>query len=383
MKQTMIVETASKSRKFDNSLAMQKVKEILPFPDYEQIKTDFLTQLQEASRGKPSSISFIRHHFPEHPIVETGRIQGLVIGGTNFITAEAYVRPDGTIIEEPKTRREGKVPIITDANALFTFIEQYIQPDTEAVGINFAFPLKPVIGLSYDELDGILANTTKEHSFTGLVNGIAIGDGIRKHTGRHDLAVSVANDTICLGKNALVVGTGFNIAYTATENGKRIPVNLEAGNFDTFEAPPELEAIDSASDRPGSYLFEKMISGQYLYQHYNLLAKKLGLEPATIDDTSKLSELAKENNASALLARRLLNRSARLVASALAAISEFAEKPLTFTVDGSLFWEGYRYKEAIQQQLRSFAITEDAITFEERNTDAALQGAFHLLTRTQ
>lgn len=357
-----------------------RLSEILPNPDYHKIKRSFFEELQRASLGKRSSLSFIRHPLPTEPVIETGRVQGIVIGGTNFSSSQAEIT-NGRIEEKKETREEGKVPKFNDRETFLELVSSLIDPGTNAVGLSLAFALGPSMG-PYQELDGRLVRATKGHDFDGLLNnGRLIGDEIREYLKRPDLKITVANDTVSLGENALVVGTGLGISFSMLINGVRVPINIEAGNFDLFTATNELEIIDKKQPRIGR--FEKMLSGEHLIQHYNLIAEQFGLDP--IADSKDLSKLAQQDNPdlARLIARKLLTRSAYLVGTALAAIYEFTGQPITFTADGSIFWKGWKYKEHIEEQLRNLGVPDHAIQFEPYVEDVAMQGALGLLSRTR
>lgn len=340
--------------------------------DYKTIQKNFLRELILASKNKKSSISYFSHIFPKKPLLATGLVQTFVIGGTNYQVGLARISKNGEIKEIKKERQLGKIPIFHDAKIFLSFIKKHSNPKVKALGINFAYPLEPIPG-KLGEVDSILHIGTKEHMFKELV-GKAVGEAIRNYT-KLDIPVFVVNDTVCLGKNGLVVGTGFNFSLQ--------DVNLEAGNFNKFPSMPELEALDEASANPGGQRFEKFISGTYLPHHYNFLAKQQKLAITQVKNGEELSELAeKDFGAAGDLSRLLFKRSASLVACALAAAYQFSNrKTLTFTTEGSLFWKGFKFEENVKKQLEELGVPKGAIRF-KKVTDSSMQGALSLLTRT-
>ena len=344
-----------------------------PTPDYQQIAKNFLSELTSASQNKQSSLSFIKNTFPTQPLVQRGLVQVFVIGGTNYETSKATIAPDGSITELENGRKTEKVPKFLDKHSFIHFIENLIDPACTAIAINFAWPIEPTKG-SFGELDGILIHGTKEHLFEGLL-GKAIGATIKKAI-NFDKPITVVNDTVCLGQNGLVVGSGFNICLNST--------NLEAGSFNDFPPTDELEIIDHISKNKGYGRFEKMLSGNYLPLQYNLLAKNHQSGLPHLVSGKELTKLAETDGTEAGdLARALLNRSARLVAAAIAGAYLFLnEDKLTFQTDGSLFWKGWEYKKTVEEALATLGVPQGSITFSYKK-DIAIKGAFTLFTRTK
>ena len=129
-------------------------------------------------------------------------------------------------------------------------------------------------------------------------------------------------------------------------------VNLEAGNFNKFEPSEEGAEIDKLSEKPGVNIFEKEISGGYLYQHFNLLVKKRKLNYALINSTKELNDLCLKNIPQISdLAREVMDYSASLFAANLAGILEFKKRDLNFVMQGSVFWKGNNYKEKVVEHL--------------------------------
>lgn len=361
-----------------------QILELIHTPNYQKIKQNFYQELLFASVGKPSSISFIKHHFSGKSLVKEGVIQGIVIGGTNFLLKTELINRNGT--RKILQINSGKLPALTNKKVLADFFKKHLDTRACAVGINFGFPLNPVIG-SYGELDGILLYGTKEHTFTGLHE--AIGELVKSIT-PNKIKVSVANDTVCLSlsgngseNGAFVAGTGFNMSLTLQVKNEKSLVNLESGNFNKFTLSPILQKIDAESEVPGGQLFEKAISGKYLALYFNEKIKERNLSIPKISTSQELSELSQKNHTDDAgdLARAIITRSAFLVGAAIAGVYEFYNRPQTFSLigEGSLLWDGWQYFENIQKQLTKLGIPPGAIKIIHIK-NSSINGAMGLLT---
>lgn len=343
---------------------------VLTSTDYKKIQKNFLDELIRASRNQSSSISYLHHNFPNKQLLQSGLVQAFVIGGTNFSVGLARIL-NGTIKEIKREREQGKIPQFTNAETFLKFMKNHFNPKAQALAVNFSHKLEPTIG-KFGEVDGKLQVGAKEHTFKGLI-GKQVGEAVRTYI-KKDIPVTVANDTVCLGKNGLVIGTGFNMCL---QN-----VNLEAGAFNKLPTTEELETIDMQSAVPGDHRFEKLLSGTYLPLHFNLLAKKQQLAIDHVQNGEELTDLAENDlGVAGDLARALFTRSASLVACALAAAYAFSKhKTLTFITEGSLFWKGWQFETNVKKQLEELGIPHGTIRF-KKVEDSSMQGAFNLLTR--
>ncbi len=352
-------------------------------PDYSEVKNNFVEELEEASKSQKSSLHYIKHQLPEKPVIESGIVQAVAIGGTyfEFATVEIENSKQTRILN---TKR-GILPQLHTATDVEKLFKENFDPDVDAVGINFAFPLDPIRGIK-GELDGKIIQPTKEHMVEGLI-GVAVGEFLREKVYKKDIPISVANDTICLvlaGGNdeqaGLVLGSGFNICLKVIENGKKGIINLEAGNFSGFTKSKILQKIDSHSEHAGTYLFEKMIGGKYLAQYYNETIKELGVNIPFVVSSEELSHLALESTTQAgHLAGYVLGMSASLISAAIAGTYEFMKLPqLDIITEGSLFWKGWKYQNNVQKDLTKLGVPQGAITF-KRVDNSSLKGAIGLL----
>ena len=321
-----------------------------------QIKNNFVQELEKGKEGTGSALPFIRHSLATTSIVETnGIFQTLVIGGSFYQKAKMK-KINGNI--QIMEHDQGPQPPFLSKEDLMSFIESHIDPEVTVIALNFAYPMTPISREGI--LDGTLQSGSKENTFEGLV-GQNVGEEIEKYMAeKHDrnIRVSAANDTICLllsglihhewdGVSAGIVGTGLNFAIFLDEH---ITVNLESAAFSNFPQSEAGKEIDEQSAAPGDALYEKEISGAYLYRHFNFEAKKRGLEVREIESTKELDALIRDNNPEiAGLAREILRHSAELVAAQIAGILEFSKRDLVFIMQGSLYWKGNQYKETVEQ----------------------------------
>jgi hexokinase len=340
-----------------------------------------VAELQKATNGEKTSYPFLRNPLPSSGLVKTGDIfQVLVVGGS--VCKSALIRKDSdgmTIL----ARSETSQPPFLDSETFFTFLRTKIISHIPIISLNFAYPLTP---LSREgRLDGVLVAGMKENTFEGLV-GKPIGEMVEREFPNH--RVVVANDTICTLLAGLsvydtevlacgIVGTGVNFAYFDSAHEA---INLEAANFAAFTQSPEGQEIDSLSSRPGSALFEKETGGAYLYQHFNLKVKKLGLNHPGLASTLELKQAMYSPDLQiANLARALMTRSAKLIASQIAGITRFKKRDMVFVMEGSLFWEGDIYRPTVEETLKSLLPTQNVLLV--HLTNSPITGAAELATR--
>jgi hexokinase len=320
-----------------------------------QVKDNFVSVLQKATEGEQTSLPFIRHHFRPVSLMQSGDMfQALVIGGS--VCQKATMKKVGDQVQILEHSREQQPPFHTKAD-LMAFLETQIHPKVEVIALNFAYPLTPILRNSMP--DGILQSGTKENVFDGLV-GTQVGEAIEtymKQVHGRTIRVAVANDVICLLLSGFVshewdaiaagiVGTGMNFAIFLNRNTM---VDLESANFIDFPQSEAGKEIDMHSVSPGVALYEKEVSGAYLYQHFNILAKKRDILFQTIDSSEQLNFLVRHEMPEVVeLARKVLDHSASLVSTQIAGILEFSKRDLTFIMQGSLFWGGHGYKERIE-----------------------------------
>lgn len=320
------------------------------------IKTAFVKELELAAAGTRTSLPFIQHTLSANSLVATNDIfQTLVVGGSIFQKATMQKVDDNIKI---LIHASGEQPAFLSKQTLLEFVASHIEPEVKVIALNFAYPLTPIT--RNDILDGTLQNGSKENTFEGLV-GQNVGEEIEKYmkeTYGRDVRVAVANDTICLMLSGLIhhtwdhlaagiVGTGLNFALFLDQH---TAVNIESGSFNKFTQSDAGLDIDTHSAVPGDAIFEKEISGAYLFRHFNYLAQKRGIKIDAIASSKQLDYLVSAPSPDvAQLAQEVLNYSASLSAVQVAGIMEFCRRDIVFIMQGSLYWKGYKYKETIEK----------------------------------
>lgn len=329
---------------------------------FQKITNNFTEELENSAVGRKTSLTFIVHKLPAFSIVKKGEtFQVIVVGGS--ISQNAFIEKTGEDKFEIVSQAEKKLPSFANREDFLLFCEREIASDVSVVGMNFAYPIKPVF--KNGELDGSLVRGTKGQTFRGLT-GKLIGEEVEKHfkAKGKKIKVSVANDTVCLLLSGLarkkwnslaagVIGTGMNFAIFL---GKDKLVNLESANFDKFDQTATGQEIDSESSHKGLALFEKEVAGVYLYKHFNKELVNRRIDFPAIEDSEELTTIA-ENDIKEVsdLAREILERSAALTACQVAGILDFQKRNLTFVIEGSLFWKGYQYHENVQKYVKKLS----------------------------
>lgn len=350
------------------------------------IKENFVHELAQAESGVKNSLVYLRHPLPEKITLGANEIfQVMVIGGSLF--QKALVRLKGqtpSIIDYDKSN----LPPLNSRQALCQLVQTNLDGSISKLALNFTYPLKSELrnGL----LDGVLLKGTKESTFNGLVGNL-VGRSLEDYflTRNRRIQITVANDIICLAlvglatgkaKNEIVagvVGTGVNFGFF---EGNSV-VNLESGNFDKLVRSASGKFLDSFFPKIRGQVFEKEVSGAYLYQHFNFWTKREHLS-LRLSSTHELNALTKTNSAEGTLARQLLERSSALVATQIAGIAQYLaeqihSRSLTYFMEGSLIWEGHNYLENVKKYVELLGVPKEMITF-FRLAKSSLLGACYL-----
>lgn len=348
------------------------------------IRDNFLSELTLASQGKESSVSFIKHELSPTPLVQQGDVfQVMAVGGSIFKKALVKKQGESLIILESSEIVQPQFPT---EESILTFLASQLHPDISVLALNFAYPLSPMQTAGF--LDGTLLRGSKENTFQGLI-GKKVAETLTQYflsQFQRTIKIAVANDTICLLLSGLsqkkplelaagIVGTGMNMAIFSDE---KTAVNLEAGGFSKFELSQAGKNIDENSLHPGEARFEKEISGAYLYKKYALIAEERGLT-SNVRSTLELDAKAHEQSTpEALLARDVLAESAQMIGAALSAICLYYKRPVTFNMEGSLYWKGYSYKETVTNTVLTLSPEYQANFISI--ADSIFLGAAHLVT---
>lgn len=325
---------------------------------FKKISSDFQKELSLSNKGYKTSLPFIINPIPTKNIVSEKEIfQVMVIGGTIF--KSALVQKNKYIVKIIKEKKDN-LPLFLTKDSFISYVFNNLEKGIKFLAVNFTFGVKPVSRNGI--LDGSNPLPSKKHLFTGFGNekiGQSIEKYIFKKTGK-PIKVSVANDTICLLLSSLakmswnkvvagIAGTGINFAFFLNKNKA---VNIESANFNNF-TQTQTGRIINLSHGKGLHLFEKETAGVYLYQHFNILIKERNIHYPKLTETSQLSQIAiKKDPFVSKIAGDLLKRSAKFLSCQIAGITKFKKQDMTFVMEGSLFWKGYKYKEAVRETVK-------------------------------
>jgi len=348
----------------------------------QEIRRSLVAEFTDAAAGKKTSLAFARHEISSTGNAEKTTARIIVIGGSNCVSADGVKTPRGVELSDI---HEESLPVFDNSGTFLPYITAHIPENADLIGLNFAYPMEPVI--RDGRLDGRLIKATKEHTFSGVV-GHEVGRLLEEHllaTRGQKVEITTANDTVCLILSGLekyhptglaggVIGTGFNFGFFLDNTTL---VNLESGNFSSFQVTDSCAAIDEGLEDRGKQLWEKEISGAYLYRHFNFYNDKLKLGLKTIASTVELDSLADHNSGPAGdLARELLKRSATFAAVQIAAIFDYLETDhLNILIEGSLFWKGWKYRKHVSEALASLGVMYQQFSIDHIDQSSVLGGA--------
>lgn len=350
-------------------------------PDFQKLAKVFTEELSAAEKGEKSQLHYIKTYRTKKPIFTSGKFQVVILGGTNY--AFYLIEVDEKGEKHHLYQEKGKFPPINSADIFASIFDTHLLQQVDGIAVNLGFPLKYFAG-EKGQPDGTFIKATKEHSLMGLLGHkageIVLDRYIRKFNSY--TTVAVANDIACVTNNdaGLVVGTGYNMGVKGEDENGTYIANLEAGDSTAYESTAELDEIDQRSVNPGTNRFEKLVSGQYLPLHFNILASKEGI-PLHISKSEELSEIAAtDHDEAGEIARELFDRSAKYVAMHISGLYAFKDKPEHFAIDadGSLYAYGYKYQKNINHGLHEMDIPEHSITF-HRTSENSLIGTLKLL----
>lgn len=367
----------AKSRLLPETYDIERLKEF---------KASFIAELTAALKGQENSIAAIPNYLPPTSLVKPGdTFQVLVIGGS--VLRNALMESDFPV-PSVISSTETSLPTLETKEQLFDILLLELHPDAEILALNFAYPF--AANIRENRLDGTVVRGTKSHQLKGLI-GKTLGQELEayiKEKTKRQITVTAANDALCLLLSAIhrntddnliggIIGTGTNYAIIQDNQ----VYNLESGNFDKFSMTRTGQIIDEKSNNQGQQHFEKEVSGGYLYQHYNTFVEIHNLPIKTLKSTVQLSYLAESPHATheQEIARRLLERSARLTGAKIAALLEFKSKDFTSIImEGSLFWEGWNYVKTVEDTIEKLG--HDLNTFEWIHIpDSSVIGAGNLV----
>lgn len=317
--------------------------------DLKTLRDNFKRELVKAHGGEKSAFRYLKTKIPTAKSENSEkRYQVMVVGGTNFSTASVFRK--GSDVSLTNIKKEQFSPF-KSGKALFEFLSERILPDVNIVCLNFAFPMEQIV--RDGRMDGTLLSVGKDHQMDDLI-GKNVGESFESYlleNFRKKIELSVANDTVCLLLSGLTVapkekivgailGTGFNLGIF---DGEDI-VNLEAGGFSEFEQTESGKDVDLESLKPGRSLFEKELSGAYLYRHFNYEVKNKNLDTPKLSSTKELYDIAFGDKVPAMkeTAQKIFYNSAEMLAASLSGIAEFKGSEIDVVIQGGMFSDAYK-----------------------------------------
>lgn len=350
----------------------------LSLPELQDIRRTLAARIVLGLSTPGTEIAALPAYLAPPPAGMTGRAVVVDAGGTNLRAAIVELMPGGAsrIVAGPESARFPGGPEIegdTFFDVQAAMVERLGAVHGLPVGYCFSYPSETL-----PSLDARLLRWTKGIQIPG-VEGTCVGERLGRALAARNLRpgpVRVLNDTVAslLGGAfahggsqpaafiGLIVGTGTNMATFLPAN--RIPklksgnfvapmaVNLENGNYNPPHFQPVDAELDAESENPGAQRFEKAVSGAYLPR---LFARLCPDHPPLTSSADLVTLREQGPDEVRKVAGALLQRSADLVAAALAAVIDVLEAPagVGILAEGSLFWGDPQYAPRVDHTLRA------------------------------
>lgn len=383
----------------------------------QEMLRDFMGQIQAGIEGRRQSLEMIPTKLRLPTGQETGYVVVVDWGGSNGkfylweLQGNGRVRLVQELPEYPFTKADranprGLYPMLVDKiQELVGKLDEADRNREFPVVVAFAFPPGSVLSKGWSDPHGLPAMTSDEirESFQKVFDERHLSNLKAKEGENDTLGPMMIENYERLGHNphaliaaiSMILGTGHNIA--ALING--VIWNLESGAYDSPALRSIVTPMDVATDRnsnkPGVHIFEKMVAGgnkddgaigevlrnsllqlraatgrfawnQPLFAEPNQMDSGfLSDVAATNGDSRALDRLLEERGVTRstwderhmlyALAESILDRSARLIAMALAAVIRTQDPALTgryvIPVEGSVFEFATHYQERLKKAL--------------------------------
>lgn len=390
--------------------------------DIEELVEVFTEDMVSGLEGKKGALRMIPTYIEaENDFLTEMPVLAIDAGGTNFRAALITVNRSGRIMisDTVNYRMPGLDSEVTGKD-FFNTIADYIRPlahKAERIGFCFSYPTEIL-----PDKDGRLIQFCKEVQ-APEVEGMIIGKNLLKTLGTPGKKLVLLNDTVATllaGKSAspgkyydsyigYILGTGTNTCYIErNSNILKNPhldqrrsqiINIESGDFGR---PPRQELdilFDRTTVNPGSYKFEKMISGGYFGGLSLFVLKAAAREGFLTEKTSEalldlkdistgevnafvsgecseagiLPDIIKDpgdNEACKIIINNLIDRASKLVAGSMSAVilkcgkGRLAESPILITVEGTTFYKLHKFRIRFEGYLKEFLSGEKERFFE-------------------
>jgi hexokinase len=378
----------------------------------QQIVDTFASEMSKGLEGNKSSLRMIPTYIEaDNQFLTEVPVVAIDAGGTNFRAARVKFTAKGKLeIDNMVNARMPGIEGEISKSEFFQTIAGYIKElakEPDRIGFCFSYPTEIL-----PDKDGILLQFCKEVQAPGVV-GQLIGKNLLETLGMPEKQIVLLNDTVATllaGKSAsfgrdydsyigFILGTGTNTCYIESNRNilknhrldpaKNQIINIESGSFGKAPRTDIDLAFDNTTSNPGSYTFEKMISGGYFgglcLSSLKAAAKEDVFTAGTTDCIMSLDELssedvnnfvsnpatgrgplflcikekADEENCTEII-EKLIERAAKLVAANLAAVmlktgkGKSPDRPILITIEGAIYYRLHNLKSQIDKYLREY-----------------------------
>ena len=374
--------------------------------DIQAVTEQFLSEMEKGLNGEVSSLQMIPTYISANGTAPDNKpVIAIDAGGSNLrvgLVTFADGVPNVSRLEKcalPGSHHE------ISAEEFFDELAEKILPltdESDRIGFCFSFPSEIL-----PNCDGKILCLSKKEVSVRNAEGIIIGkkllEKLREKGVAKNFKVTILNDTVASlmggiatrklsdydGFAGLILGTGNNACYAEKgekivklSNAKDMIINCETGSFAKAVRGLSDEIMDSGSDNPGEYWFEKMLSGAYhgkVITNTAVLAAKAGLLSRNFAEitppfsTPELDEFLRGNEnrvvkmcekADADVLREIIDnsfeRAAKLVCANIAAIclhcdgGKSAERPFCVIAEGSTFYNSLLFKEKFDKHVKNY-----------------------------
>jgi len=401
--------------------------------DYEDIDIDescriFLDEMERGLAGQDSSLAMLPTYIEtEKDIPKDKSVIVMDAGGTNFRVATVCFPQDGKpTIEDfklyPMPGMKQEVSKEKFFSTMASYIEQIIDRSSN-IGFCFSYPIEV-----FPNKDGRVSHFSKEIQASEVI-GQMIGENLNiaiSASGRPgNKRIVLLNDTVATllagradfsGRTfashiGFILGTGTNCSYieqniniTKTKGldpAKSQIVNVESGGFAKAPQGTIDQRFDASSMSPGTYTFEKMISGAYLgplclkviqvaaedglfsdapaqkLKNINQISTKdvsdfMCYPMSNANALSSAIDSATEDDAMTLyyLLDRLVERAAKLTAINLSSVAIKSGKgqnpcrPVCIVAEGTTFYHLKSLKQKVEYYLKQYLQNQKNIHYE-------------------
>ena len=412
--------------------------------DYQSIRVPeyaerFVQEMRCGLEGGSGSLRMIPTFLSPVNRPKTGEpVIVLDAGGTHFRVA--VVSFDQNYLPSVEKCQIYRMPGTDDeleSDVFFSRIAEMILPvadQSDTISFCFSYACQPT-----PDRDGIIAEIGKQLRVKGLVGkklGSELNKALQKAGCREEKRVVVLNDSVATLLGGVlaakdrrydsyigfILGTGLNASYV--EKGGNIPrlsvdfcgqkliINTESGNYDGFPSGQLDDAYDATLLDPGTWRYEKMVSGRYQgglaltvirqAAHDGLLSAGFCRQIKSVKEltSSQLDEFLDQPDGDNLLAHccdginaqdtltvfyladALAERAGKLVAANLAALmlkTGSGKNPLCpgcITADGSTFYKSRLFRKKLDYYVKQSLADEMGLYCEfNRVEDVNLLGS--------